>query len=69
MCAYEDISAIARHTGCLEEFIRKGIAIAMFYYARCLHLGRGVLQNRDRAKSYFTQVTVDLRKIIMRQQR
>ncbi|XP_048043952.1 LRP2-binding protein isoform X2 [Megalobrama amblycephala] len=55
VCTYEDISAIARHTGCLEEFIRKGIAIAMFYYARCLHLGRGVLQNRDRAKSYFAQ--------------
>ncbi|XP_051715942.1 LRP2-binding protein [Ctenopharyngodon idella] len=55
VCAYEDISAIARHTGCLEEFTRKGIAIAMFYYARCLHLGRGILQNRDRAKSYFTQ--------------
>ncbi|KAI2657121.1 LRP2-binding protein [Labeo rohita] len=34
---------------------RKGIAIAMFYYARCLQLGRGVLKNRDRAKNYFTQ--------------
>ncbi|KAF4105115.1 LRP2-binding protein isoform X2 [Onychostoma macrolepis] len=52
---YEDISAIARHTDCLEEYIRKGIAIAMFYYARCLQLGRGVLKNRDRVKSYFTQ--------------
>lgn len=53
---YEDISAIAQHTECLEEYIRKGITIAMFYYARCLQLGRGVLKNRDRAKSYFTQV-------------
>ncbi|XP_067314194.1 LRP2-binding protein [Pseudorasbora parva] len=55
VCGYEDISAIARHTGCLEEFIRKGIAIAMFYFSRCLQLGRGVLQNRDRAKVYLTQ--------------
>ncbi|XP_050983604.1 LRP2-binding protein isoform X2 [Labeo rohita] len=55
VCGYEDISAIARHTDCLEEYIRKGIAIAMFYYARCLQLGRGVLKNRDRAKNYFTQ--------------
>ncbi|KAL1261637.1 hypothetical protein QQF64_006902 [Cirrhinus molitorella] len=55
VCGYEDISAIARRTGCLEEYIRKGITIAMFYYARCLQLGRGVLKNRDRAKSYFTQ--------------
>ncbi|XP_077079900.1 LRP2-binding protein isoform X3 [Siphateles boraxobius] len=55
VCGYEDTSAIARHTGCLEEFIRKGITIAMFYFARCLYLGRGVLQNRDRAKRYFTQ--------------
>ncbi|CAM4618340.1 unnamed protein product [Leuciscus chuanchicus] len=56
VCGYEDISAIARHTGCVEEFIRKGITIAMFYFARCLYLGRGVLQNRDRAKAYFTQM-------------
>ncbi|KAK7137518.1 hypothetical protein R3I94_013235 [Phoxinus phoxinus] len=55
VCGYEDISAIARHTGCVEEFIRKGITIAMFYFARCLYLGRGVLQNRDRAKRYFSQ--------------
>ncbi|XP_073677291.1 LRP2-binding protein-like [Garra rufa] len=55
VCGYEDISAIAQHTDCLEEYIRKGIAVAMFYYARCLQLGRGVLKNRDRAKSYFTQ--------------
>ncbi|TRY93960.1 hypothetical protein DNTS_021115 [Danionella cerebrum] len=52
---YKDISAIARETDCLEEYIRKGIAIAMFYFARCLFLGRGALQNREQAKIYFTQ--------------
>ncbi|XP_051514552.1 LRP2-binding protein isoform X1 [Myxocyprinus asiaticus] len=55
VCKYEDISALARHTDCLEEYIRKGISIAMFYYARCLQLGRGILQNRETAQRYFTQ--------------
>ncbi|XP_056328695.1 LRP2-binding protein [Danio aesculapii] len=55
VCEYKDTGAIAQHTGCLEEYIRKGIAIGMFYYARCLHLGRGTQQNRDKAKHYCTQ--------------
>ncbi|XP_043113262.1 LRP2-binding protein [Puntigrus tetrazona] len=55
VCGYEDVSLIARHTDCLEEYIGKGIAIAAFYYARCLQLGRGVLKNGDRARSYFAR--------------
>uniref|UniRef100_A0A671Q3N3 LRP2-binding protein n=1 Tax=Sinocyclocheilus anshuiensis TaxID=1608454 RepID=A0A671Q3N3_9TELE len=60
VCRYEDISAIERHTDCLEEFIRKGIAIAMFYSARCLQLGRGVLKNRDRAARIDPEICKEL---------
>ncbi|XP_065098303.1 LRP2-binding protein isoform X1 [Paramisgurnus dabryanus] len=52
---YENISAIARSTDCLEEYIRKGITIGTFYFAQCLQLGRGVQQQKDKAQSYFTQ--------------
>ncbi|XP_073710646.1 LRP2-binding protein isoform X1 [Misgurnus anguillicaudatus] len=52
---YENISAIARRTDCLEEYIRKGITIGTFYFAQCLQLGRGVQQHKDKAQRYFTQ--------------
>ncbi|XP_062856487.1 LRP2-binding protein [Trichomycterus rosablanca] len=55
---YEDISAIAELTGCVPEYIRKGIAIALFYYARCLQLGRGVSQNSERAQHYYTKAAL-----------
>ncbi|XP_019901624.2 LRP2-binding protein isoform X2 [Esox lucius] len=53
--SYNDIAAIARVTDCLPEYIIKGMAIALFYYGRCLHLGKGVLQSKDEARHYFTK--------------
>lgn len=56
VCKYDDISAIAHFTNCDPEYIRKGIAIGMFYYARCLQLGRGVAQNTEKAQHFYTKV-------------
>ncbi|XP_061108292.1 LRP2-binding protein isoform X2 [Conger conger] len=53
----EDVGAIARNTECLPEYISKGIAMAMFYYARCLQRGKGVQQNVEEAKRYFSKAT------------
>lgn len=56
VCKYEDVSAIAKFTGCDPEYIRKGIAIGLFHYARCLQLGRGLTQNTEKALHYYTKV-------------
>ncbi|XP_036423729.1 LRP2-binding protein [Colossoma macropomum] len=58
ICQCEDISAIAKCTGCVPEYISKGITIALFYYARCLQLGRGVPQNREKAQHYYTKAAL-----------
>ncbi|KAK1174832.1 LRP2-binding protein isoform X1 [Acipenser oxyrinchus oxyrinchus] len=52
---YDDIPAIARTTDCLPHYITQGIAIALFYYARCLHLGLGVQQNREEAMRFYSK--------------
>ncbi|XP_036406590.1 LRP2-binding protein [Megalops cyprinoides] len=52
---YDDIAAIAKSTDCLPEYIRKGVAMALFYYARCLQLGKGVEKNQEEAKQYFSK--------------
>ncbi|KAJ8015154.1 hypothetical protein DPEC_G00023200 [Dallia pectoralis] len=52
---YENIAAIARVTDCLPEYIIKGVAIALFYYGRCLDLGKGVPQSKGKAWQYFTK--------------
>ncbi|RXM30368.1 LRP2-binding protein [Acipenser ruthenus] len=52
---YDDIPAIARTTDCLPHYITQGIAIALFYYARCLHLGLGVQQNREEAMPLYSK--------------
>ncbi|KAJ8416530.1 hypothetical protein AAFF_G00358180 [Aldrovandia affinis] len=51
----EDIAAIAKSTECLPEYISKGIAMAIFYYARCLQLGKGVPQDLEEAKRYYSK--------------
>ncbi|KAJ8383107.1 hypothetical protein SKAU_G00038850 [Synaphobranchus kaupii] len=51
----EDIGTIARNAECLPEYISKGIAMATFYYARCLQLGKGVQRNLEEAKLYFSK--------------
>ncbi|XP_053486538.1 LRP2-binding protein isoform X1 [Ictalurus furcatus] len=58
VCKYEDVSAIAKFTGCDPEYIRKGIAIGLFHYARCLQLGRGLTQNTEKALHYYTKAAL-----------
>ncbi|XP_046705556.1 LRP2-binding protein isoform X2 [Silurus meridionalis] len=52
---YEDVSEIANFTSCSSEYICKGIAIGLFYFARCLQLGRGVTQNTEKAQYYYAK--------------
>ncbi|NXK45779.1 LR2BP protein, partial [Chauna torquata] len=40
----DNIDMLARMTDCLPTYIAKGVAMAAFYLARCLHLGLGVQQ-------------------------
>ncbi|XP_063046183.1 LRP2-binding protein [Engraulis encrasicolus] len=52
---YKDIQAIAKTTGCLPEFVAKGIAIALFHYGRCLQLGIGISQDKAQAELYYAK--------------
>jgi TPR repeat protein len=51
----EDTAYISQETDCMEEYIKKGISMACFYYARCLSLGRGVQEDEHLAKSLYSQ--------------
>ncbi|KAL6480322.1 hypothetical protein MHYP_G00113550 [Metynnis hypsauchen] len=53
-----NVNAISKCTGCLPEYINKGITIALFYYARCLQLGLGVPQNKEKAQNYYTKAAL-----------
>ncbi|XP_001368974.2 LRP2-binding protein [Monodelphis domestica] len=50
-----DVPTIAQITDCLPEYITKGIAMASFYYARCLQLGLGIPKNETEAKKYYSK--------------
>ncbi|XP_078071418.1 LRP2-binding protein [Mustelus asterias] len=50
---YDNIPQIAKETDCLPSYVAKGIAIAAFYYARCLQLGLGTKQDQVEARKYF----------------
>ena len=52
----EDVNSIAAETDCQAGFISKGISMACFYYARCLHEGRGVQKDEVESKSFYTKV-------------
>ncbi|XP_078484559.1 LRP2-binding protein-like [Ciona intestinalis] len=51
--AYSDIDELARETGCLATYVRKGIAYACFYLSRCLAVGNGMRQDSEEADKYF----------------
>lgn len=55
-----DIPMIAHVTDCLPEFISKGMAIASFYYARCLQLGLGITKDEAAAKLYYSKVSLGM---------
>uniref|UniRef100_A0A8C6QM62 LRP2-binding protein n=1 Tax=Nannospalax galili TaxID=1026970 RepID=A0A8C6QM62_NANGA len=50
-----NIHMIAQVTDCLPEFISKGMAMASFYYARCLQLGLGIPKDEAAAKHYYSK--------------
>ncbi|XP_075053000.1 LRP2-binding protein-like [Mixophyes fleayi] len=52
---YDNIYLIAEATDCLPAYIAKGIAMANFYLARCLHRGLGIKQDIAAAKPYYTK--------------
>ena len=53
----ESLEEAAEKTGCLLEFIRRGVALGCFYYARCLHTGKGVQKNDSEAQKFFNKVS------------
>ena len=55
---FENPNQIAEETDCLPAFVAKGIAIACFYYARCLHQGYGIKRDEAEAKKYYSKVCV-----------
>ena len=64
MSLFEDAADISRRTDCMEEYIKKGIAMACFYYARCLSLGRGVQLDEDEAKKFYSRVSIQHRTLL-----
>ncbi|XP_072262242.1 LRP2-binding protein [Pyxicephalus adspersus] len=52
---YENIGLLAKATDCLPTYTAKGIAIANFYLARCLHLGLGLKPDMEAAKKCYTK--------------
>ncbi|NXL84568.1 LR2BP protein, partial [Alectura lathami] len=51
----DDVDTLAKMTDCLPAYVAKGAALAAFYLARCLHLGRGVEQDQAAAKKYYSK--------------
>ncbi|KAJ7423456.1 LRP2-binding protein [Willisornis vidua] len=50
-----DINMVAKTTDCHPTYVAKGVAMAAFYLARCLQLGRGVKQDQNAAKKYYSK--------------
>ncbi|XP_064917272.1 LRP2-binding protein isoform X3 [Columba livia] len=51
----DDIAMLAKITGCLPTYVAKGAAMAAFYLARCLQLGRGTQQDQAAAEKYYSK--------------
>ncbi|XP_077158358.1 LRP2-binding protein isoform X2 [Paroedura picta] len=51
----DDIEQLAKATDCLPFYIAKGLAMAAFYLARCLHLGLGIKPDEAAAKKYYSK--------------
>lgn len=50
-----DVDLIARETDCLPSYVCKGIALACFYCARCLHEGLGVKKDEAEVKRFYSR--------------
>uniref|UniRef100_A0A8B9Q889 LRP2-binding protein n=1 Tax=Apteryx owenii TaxID=8824 RepID=A0A8B9Q889_APTOW len=50
-----NIDMVAKITDCLPVYVAKGVALAAFYFARCLQLGLGIQQDEAAAKKYYSR--------------
>ncbi|KAM3938220.1 LRP2-binding protein [Leptodactylus fuscus] len=50
---YDNIDLLANAEDCLPVYTAKGIAMANFYLARCLHLGLGIKPDTAAAKQHY----------------
>jgi len=51
--ALYDVDSISHETSCTKGYIAKGISLASFIYARCLHLAKGTKKDADKAQYYY----------------
>lgn len=54
----DNVDLLAKITDCLPVYIAKGVAMATFYYARCLQYGLGMQQDQAAAKKYYSRVSL-----------
>jgi hypothetical protein len=57
VAALKNIPLIAEETDCLAGYIRKGISMACFFYARCLAMGLGIKQDMVLAREFYSWVS------------
>lgn len=50
-----DCEALARQLDCEVSYVRKGVAIACFYYARMHERGVGVAKDKQKSQAYFAK--------------
>ncbi|NXO77445.1 LR2BP protein, partial [Sitta europaea] len=53
--ANHDINMLAKKTDCHPIYVAKGAAMAAFYLARCLQLGRGIAKDQHAAEEYYSK--------------
>uniref|UniRef100_A0A8C5J013 LRP2-binding protein n=1 Tax=Junco hyemalis TaxID=40217 RepID=A0A8C5J013_JUNHY len=53
--ADDDINMLAKLNDCHPTYLAKGAAMAAFYLARCLQLGRGTEKNKQAAEEYYSK--------------
>ncbi|NXR64341.1 LR2BP protein, partial [Rhadina sibilatrix] len=51
----DDINMLAKITDCHPTYVAKGAAMAAFYLARCLQLGRGTEEDQQASEKYYSK--------------
>ncbi|XP_053258466.1 LRP2-binding protein isoform X2 [Podarcis raffonei] len=51
----DDVEKLAKATDCIPFYIKRGLAMASFYLARCLQFGLGTQQDLAAAKNYYSK--------------
>lgn len=58
----DDIEELSRASGCLPQYIRKGIALSTFILGRCFERGLGITKDPSQAISMYKKVNIFERK-------